>query len=700
MKSKLLLPVLAVLMLALVQCNPDYSKMAALKFHPNDPFKNTIVPSETFDIDPTQDNVVEGENGTVIVLPKGCFKNGAGETVTGDVRIELAEALTMDNMLLSNLTTTSNGQPLETDGMIYFNASAGGEPLTIDKANPIYIEIPTEDRKAGMQVYRGERDENGNMNWVEPQKLETFLVTVDMDLLDFLPQGFEGAVGAGLPYKSHKTTSDALVDSLYYSLSVGKVGNLQELELSPTEYNEPHHNKNKQVVDGQYTIRSYVVGDEVFSVAEAEMDAAEKEAVMEEDGISPATIQVIRSKDYQNTFIATREFEARLRVMFDACRNDILELYINNLDKNLWELDSMAAGMLGADEYKAEFWDFYQQRLTKVQEANKYAELLKGHYEKRLAKVEKQLAKAQQKVEKELKKENVKFEKVATEYKEVLRDREKYRMETYGFEWAENGWINIDNGTLPKTWGPEPLEIQVADGKKYDRVHTYVIYTSILSLYRLNSNDQELFYVGNEQDKEMNMPKKKPAVAIAIAYRGDDPFLGTTEFETGTDQQLSIELQPSTAAGVKKAIKQFEKYKQENRIDKDLKYMALFAKEKKRQRGLQEERAFINKLRKVAFACSTEPPDGEKLFLANCASCHKPDKKLVGPALKGARDRVPPGDWIYRWVKNSTQMIKSGDEYALKIFDEYNMTVQTPQALTNEEIDAVMDYADSYNTGP
>ena len=33
-------------------------------------------------------------------------------------------------------------------------------------------------------------------------------------------------------------------------------------------------------------------------------------------------------------------------------------------------------------------------------------------------------------------------------------------------------------------------------------------------------------------------------------------------------------------------------------------------------------------------------PDGEKLFKANCTSCHKAnDKKLVGPGLKGVRGR-------------------------------------------------------------
>jgi hypothetical protein len=47
------------------------------------------------------------------------------------------------------------------------------------------------------------------------------------------------------------------------------------------------------------------------------------------------------------------------------------------------------------------------------------------------------------------------------------------------------------------------------------------------------------------------------------------------------------------------------------------------------------------------FCGTSNPPsyvndsiiDGKLLFNANCASCHKMDRKLTGPALLGARDR-------------------------------------------------------------
>jgi hypothetical protein len=212
---------LSILAFTLMQCTSNNSEYNSTpKFHPNDPFQETIVPSQNFEIDTKGDNVIEGKNGTIVVIPKECFMNSNGETVSGKVKIELAEALSLDQMLFSNLTTTANDKLLETDGMIYINASANGEQLTVDNNNPIYIEIPTTKRKSGMMAYKGVRDENGNMDWTDPKELEKILVTVDLNLLNFLPQGFEAEVIRGLPFKDHQIATKHLLDSLYYSLSL------------------------------------------------------------------------------------------------------------------------------------------------------------------------------------------------------------------------------------------------------------------------------------------------------------------------------------------------------------------------------------------------------------------------------------------------------------------------------------------------
>lgn len=94
------------------------------------------------------------------------------------------------------------------------------------------------------------------------------------------------------------------------------------------------------------------------------------------------------------------------------------------------------------------------------------------------------------------------------------------------------------------------------------------------------------------------------------------------------------------------------------------------------------------------YSATWAQPDGAKLFKANCASCHKiTDQKLVGPGLAGVEDRWG-GDRtnLKAWIKNSTEYLKTGDAYAVKLFEEYNKSVMPAQALSDEEIDAVLDY--------
>ncbi len=46
---------------------------------------------------------------------------------------------------------------------------------------------------------------------------------------------------------------------------------------------------------------------------------------------------------------------------------------------------------------------------------------------------------------------------------------------------------------------------------------------------------------------------------------------------------------------------------------------------------------------------------GEALFNGNCKSCHRVDKKLVGPALKDIENRAPSIRWIFRMGEKSRQ---------------------------------------------
>jgi mono/diheme cytochrome c family protein len=91
-------------------------------------------------------------------------------------------------------------------------------------------------------------------------------------------------------------------------------------------------------------------------------------------------------------------------------------------------------------------------------------------------------------------------------------------------------------------------------------------------------------------------------------------------------------------------------------------------------------------------AFSQDAAKGKEIFNANCAACHKLDAKATGPALRGVAAKYDK-EWLYKWIKNSGELIKSGDAQAIKVFEENNKVAMTafPQ-LSNEDIDNIIAY--------
>lgn len=89
--------------------------------------------------------------------------------------------------------------------------------------------------------------------------------------------------------------------------------------------------------------------------------------------------------------------------------------------------------------------------------------------------------------------------------------------------------------------------------------------------------------------------------------------------------------------------------------------------------------------------------DGESLFKANCASCHKPDKDFTGPALQGWKSRIPAGDWVYKWIANSADL-RETEPYAKALFAKWNKVQMTAfgSQLKKEDIDAILKFVDDY----
>jgi cytochrome c551/c552 len=104
---------------------------------------------------------------------------------------------------------------------------------------------------------------------------------------------------------------------------------------------------------------------------------------------------------------------------------------------------------------------------------------------------------------------------------------------------------------------------------------------------------------------------------------------------------------------------------------------------------------FIASLILVGFISNNSAfAQGEALFKANCANCHKPDGDYTGPNIKDVRKRQPSADWVYQWVANPAG---TNDKYATDLKTKWKPTIMTAfPALKKGDIDAILDYVDAY----
>ncbi|MGB0523508.1 MAG: OmpA family protein [Flammeovirgaceae bacterium] len=120
------------------------------------------VPIQEFCINPTKDTVLTCAKGSMVHIKANSFQT---TNQTSCIRFQVKEIYEKSEMILENLSTTSNGQILETQGMIYTNAIQNGDTLTLKK--DLAILIPTDSIHANLQVFDGVRDEHhsAEINW-------------------------------------------------------------------------------------------------------------------------------------------------------------------------------------------------------------------------------------------------------------------------------------------------------------------------------------------------------------------------------------------------------------------------------------------------------------------------------------------------------------------------------------------------------
>lgn len=129
-------------------------------------YKQLEKKSQTFTINSGKDTLLTCIEGTILrIRPNTFISELTGKSVSGNIKITVTEYYKLSDILLANLSTTSDNSLLETGGMIHIAAvSSNNENCKIKDGQKIEIGFPTKSKKDDMQLFNGDR-ENNRINW-------------------------------------------------------------------------------------------------------------------------------------------------------------------------------------------------------------------------------------------------------------------------------------------------------------------------------------------------------------------------------------------------------------------------------------------------------------------------------------------------------------------------------------------------------
>ncbi len=125
---------------------------------------------EDFKVDPKGLTVITCEKGTTFKFDPGIFIYSDNKRpVNEEIIISVTEYLTTSDILFKGLSTTSNKELIETAGMVYVEAKAGGRACEIKLGEYYSIEIPSSTEKENMELFYGEETPEG-IDWVSANR--------------------------------------------------------------------------------------------------------------------------------------------------------------------------------------------------------------------------------------------------------------------------------------------------------------------------------------------------------------------------------------------------------------------------------------------------------------------------------------------------------------------------------------------------
>lgn len=146
----------------------------------SDIFKQLEKAPQSFSLASGKDTTLICIEGTKIKIKRKSFvSEKTGKEITGSIQVSVKEYYKLSDILLANLSTTSDDELLETGGMIHITASSSNENCILKKGQTIEISFPTKEKKDEMKLFTGNWENENHINWQVAETLkETSIFTI------------------------------------------------------------------------------------------------------------------------------------------------------------------------------------------------------------------------------------------------------------------------------------------------------------------------------------------------------------------------------------------------------------------------------------------------------------------------------------------------------------------------------------------
>jgi hypothetical protein len=570
---------------------------------------DSFLPPQVFLLNASKDTIIETRDGIVLSVPGNGFLSASGEVVKGSIQLIVKEAMDAASIMKAGLSTMSGDRTLETGGMFFIDARQGKQILKINPDNAIYAAVPADTIKPGMMLFKGERTAKGNIDWKNPTPIIHSLVTVDIQSLNFYPPGYLDSLKAW----GYNVTDKKFTDSLYYSFA-GMFQQRAVVAMADTSFSDDVTGEVQTKGDSVIRDTSYRPLYD-FNYADC--------------AINPASVKAFWNEKFQNTFIATREFEERMKYIHELGQKEVIDEYMNNLDKDLSYVDSLIV----ADHSRGstirlirKFEEFASRRDGKVMGGTSNAVKLAAYFKKKTKAYTDAISKAQRAFwDKQASLDRDFYQKQAS-FKEdsIKRMNEKFRQEfdlnlkeayrqldikKYTVPVTTTGWYNVDryvfqsveNQTTLDYTDPvtgkkaviryEPVAFSIDDTVSFDRLYVYLFSDKLSTYVRLDETN------GVFSGKLNELMNYNMAV---VAYKNDKPyfcFMKNVQSKTYT----GIRLSSTTETELKKQLNTIASKSQLQELRKEQEFFRFEVKDLERQRENKNRIWLLERVRIVVF---------------------------------------------------------------------------------------------------